>query len=293
MLLVVWTAMAAWAGDYTEEGIEGFVDEEVNPVFTGWATGYIDYFPASGAEGDWTDPENALGPVTGDHYDIVSLGDLDQSEIDAGDSPGEITLTFDTPIANGDGYDFVVFENGFFQNPPLDTSKGFFELAYVEVSSDGTQFVRFDSDSQTSDPGVSAYPYLAIDPTDVYNLAGKHPNAYETSEGTGFDLSELTDDSLVLSGDVDLNNINYIRIIDIPGSGDFADAQGDAIYDGWVTYDPMFSPNNSGGFDLEAVGVIHRAETSPVAVPGPTWLLLPAAFLLLILGRRVSDGQLP
>ena len=57
---------------------------------------------------------------------------------------GSITLSFDPPVSNGDGWDFAVFENGF-----EDT---FLELAYVEVSSDGVVFVRFDNASLTPDP---------------------------------------------------------------------------------------------------------------------------------------------
>jgi PKD repeat protein len=58
---------------------------------------------------------------------------------------------------------------------------------------------------------------------------------------------------------VDLNSINYVRIVDIPGSGDFKDSQGNPIYDGWVTF-------GSGGLDLEAVGVINvGAVSAPVA----------------------------
>ncbi|AKB27733.1 Chitin binding protein [Methanosarcina siciliae T4/M] len=59
----------------------------------------------------------------------------------------------------------------------------------------------------------------------------------------------------MLNGSVDLNSINYVRIVDIPGSGDFKDSQGNPIYDGWVTW-------GSGGLDLEAVGVINIGVVS-------------------------------
>ncbi|AKB27731.1 Chitin binding protein [Methanosarcina siciliae T4/M] len=63
----------------------------------------------------------------------------------------------------------------------------------------------------------------------------------------------------MLNGSVDLNSINYVRIVDIPGSGDFKDSQGNPIYDAWVTW-------GSGGLDLEAVGVINIGVVSaPVA----------------------------
>lgn len=273
---LVLAAGTATAGPYTEAGIAGFVDGAVNPIFKGWATGY-DYQPFDLAEiqnymnGDFSHPEKALGPVTGNNFDIVSLGDMDQSEIDAwkadpanAPGPGEITLSFDNAIYNGSGYDFAVFENGFYSGGNL-----FAELGYVEVSSNGTDFARFGSVSLTPGP-VGGYG--TIDPTNVYNLAGKHPNAYGTSEGTGFDLDDLLDNALVLDGLVDLNNINYIKIVDIPGSGDFLDSQGNPIYDSWVTW-------GSGGVDLEAVGAINA-----VPIPGAAWLM--ASGFLGLAGMR-------
>jgi hypothetical protein len=67
------------------------------------------------------DSSLAIGPA---NLDIVSLGDS-----------GVATLTFSSPIANGLGPDFVVFENGFLD--PANDSFAFLELAFVEVSSDG------------------------------------------------------------------------------------------------------------------------------------------------------------
>ncbi len=90
-----------------------------------------------------------------------------------------------------------------------------------------------------------------MDSSDIYNLAGKHTNQNGQSWGTPFDLENFVDDPLVTSGDVDLNQIHYVRIVDIPGSGDFVDSQGNAIYDGWVT-------GGSGGFDLEALGALNE-----------------------------------
>lgn len=94
-------------------------------------------------------PRKALGPVsrTNNFSDIVSLGDLDQKQIDAGVQPGEITLSFESGISDGSGADFAVFENGFDNRGSI-----FGELAYVEVSSDGKHFARFESDSLTGKP---------------------------------------------------------------------------------------------------------------------------------------------
>jgi len=287
ILLVIVSSLQA--GPYTELGINGYVGPDgehaspltdpcaiINPIFRGWATGYINYLPSDESwTGPWNNPSQALGPATGDNYDIVSLGDLDEQEILENKMPGEITLTFLETIQNGQGYDFAVFENGFGTNltggPGTGTLSGkmLSELAYVEVSSDGVQFARFPSVSLTEQP-TGSYGYLTIEVSDVYNLAGKHPNAYQYFAGTPFDLQDIVNDPLVVSGDVNLADINYVRIVDIPGSGDWYDTameyidpcswpdwdnyeQNHSIYDAWVTW-------GSGGFDLEAVGVLDEQE---------------------------------
>lgn len=176
-------------------------------------------------------------------------------------------MLFDTVIGNGDGADFAVFENSFYSNftiPETGSVEGqlFGELAYVEVSSNGIDFARFPSHCLQDSP-VGAYG--TFDPTGYYNLAGKHVNAYGISWGTPFDLDDLLDHDLALDGTVDLNNIGYVRFMDIPGSGDFFDAYGNPIYDAWVTW-------GSGGADLEAVGVINTMQA--VVVPEPATIIL-------------------
>lgn len=248
-----------------DAGIPGFVGADgagkvtpnniVNPIFAAWATGIVDYSPAPGVEAPWRSPEKALGEtaLTSNFRDIVSLGDLDEDQIAADVKPGEITLSFELGIRDSEDADFAVFENGF------DNRGGIFgELAYVEVSSDGANFARFASDSLTGEP-VPAQGVL--DPTGIYNLAGKHVNnAFEfdgqflgSSWGTPFDLATLADHELVTSGKVDLQAIRYVKVIDISGNGSSLDASSKPIYDPF----PTTSPLTSGGFDLEAIGVIH------------------------------------
>lgn len=279
-----------------DEPVPGYVGPEgdgfigganvVNPGFVGWATGH-DYVPAShdhvSASGiNWPTyygvPDKALGPATGDQFDVVSLGELYDPAAPPPvehegvlivavpawigvDDPGQITLTFDASIRNGPGADFAVFENGFVELPP---NVMFAELAYVEVSTDGVSFARFPSVSLTpplphppfppeppEDPvfGTSA----TLDVTKVYNLAGKHTNCAGRSWGTPFDLVELADHDLVTTGVVDLRKIEHVRIIDIPGMGhtNFVDGDERLIYDPWWTW-------GSGGFDLDAVGVLNE-----------------------------------
>lgn len=230
-----------------DPAIAGFVNNATNPVFVGWATGIESYIAAPGvdSESGFADPTKALGPLTvtedGPTH-IVSLGDLDASQITAGAQPGKITLSFNGGIRDKAGADFVVFENGLGSQNLV-----FGELAYVEVSTDGQHFARFASDSLTlSQVG----PYGWVDPTNVHNLAGKHVNAYGNSFGTPFDLAELSNHPLVQSGDLRLNQIKYVRLIDIPGDGSSKDSSGDPIYDAWLTF-------GSGGFDLDAIGVLH------------------------------------
>ena len=75
----------------------------------------------------------------------------------------------------------------------------------MEVSSDGQSFFRFPSYSLTSAPVGS---FSSIDPTNINGLAGKYRGGY----GTPFDLSSLAGQS-----GLDVNNVRYVRIVDIVG----------------------------------------------------------------------------
>ncbi len=245
MLLLALTALPAFAGPYAPAADQSgstaiYMDD---PVFAAWATGWENYSIGSNVDVTWQTPDKALGKAIGDSYDIVSLG-----------RGGSITLTFDNPIVNGSGYDFAVFENSFSDNA--------LELGYAEVSSDGTNFYRFANDSLTSSP-VGGYG--SVDPTNITSLAGKYRQGY----GTPFDLMSLNG----ISG-LDINNIGYVRIVDIVGDGNHFDTSGDVIYDPYPT-------SGSAGFDLDAIGVLHQ---SPVPIPGAVWLL--GSGLLGLVGIR-------
>lgn len=170
----------------------------------------------------------ALGPAKLNA--TVSLGD-----------GGQATLTFDRPIRNGAGPDFAVFENGFAAN-----DKYFLELAFVEVSSDGRNFFRFPAQSLT-DTSQQVAPFGLMDPTKINNLAGKYPFGF----GTPFDLEELRG-----TPGLDLEKITHVRVIDVVGSLDPKYATRDALRN--KTNDPWPTLFPSGGFDLDAVGVIHQ-----------------------------------
>jgi len=165
---------------------------------------------------------------------LLSLGD-----------GGMAILQFPLPISNGPGPDFAIFENAF--------NNTFLELAFVEVSSDGQNFVRFPAISN-NDTSIQIGPFGASDASKIHNLAGK----YRADYGTAFDLEELKDSSIV-----DINNITHVKIIDVVGSilPEYCsrDSRGIIINDPWAT------PFNEGGFDLDAVGVIHSSQSSAIS----------------------------
>jgi hypothetical protein len=196
-----------------------------DPAIIYWASGWVDYIPGDNLASTWTNPQKALGPAEGTSFEVVSLG-----------SGGSITMTFDPPLSNGSGWDFAIFENSF--------SDTFLELAYVEVSSDGVHFIRFDNDSLTAGP-VGGFG--ATDPTNIDGFGGKYRQGF----GTPFDLADLSTKDDVLEGLVKLNEIAYVRIVDIIGDGTFFDASGDVVWDPYPTA-------QSAGFDLDAVGVRYH-----------------------------------
>jgi len=189
-----------------------------------WASRVIDYKQGANLSPAWTDTTQALGPAGDDTTAVTSLGE-----------GGSITVGFDTILRDGEGYDFAVFENGF--------SDDYLELAFVEVSSDGVNFSRFDAASLTAAP-VGAYGTL--DPTQLQGFAGK----YRIGWGTPFDLGWLSSRPEVRSKLVDLSNITAIRIVDVIGDGRVRDSLGHLVFDPYPT-------TGSAGFDLDAVGLIN------------------------------------
>lgn len=201
---------------------------------------------------------NVLGSASGVSTQTLSLGD-----------GGSITVYFAGGIHNGPNADFVVFENAFF-----DVFELFAELAFIDVGSNGTDYARFEVDALNPFPVL---PFGTLDPTDYSGLAGRHASPL----GTGFDLADLAFDPLVQSGTVDLTNVRYVRVTDVIGDGSTVDAIGNPIFDPYAT---AFA---NGGFDLDAVGVIHVPE------PTPTTGLLLGLFALFASVARGSRTRGP
>lgn len=190
-----------------------------DPRFRGWATVVTEYLPGAELDPLWQDVTRGLGPAEGLSDSIVGLG-----------RGGSITLGFSRPISDGEGFDFAVFENSF--------SDFFLELAFVEVSSDGVNFVRFPNDSLTE---AAVLSFGLVDPTEIIGFAGKYRGGF----GVPFDLSELPESATLHRG-----AIRYLRLVDVVG-GMSLDTSGDVVYD-------PFPTTGSAGFDLDAVGVIHQ-----------------------------------
>lgn len=183
------------------------------------------------------DPDGALA---GSGSADSATGESDGMTVSLGDG-GTAILTFDPPIRDGNGFDFAVFENGF-----TSLEGDFLELGFVEVSSNGEDFVRFEGTSLTPND-VQIGSFGIIDPTQINNLAGKYYSGY----GTPFDLSELEGNS-----DLNIQNITHVRIVDVIGTieEEYAsfDANDNKINDPYPTAFP------TGGFDLESIAAFYE-----------------------------------
>ena len=199
------------------------------------SSAFIDWASACIVERGWKNiTDTTLGKTsTGDIYSATEKSGIN-GVVSLGDG-GSAILTFSSPIINGNGPDFAVFENAF--------NNTFLELAHVEVSSDGFNYFRFESSSLSQ---INSQIMNEVNATDIRNLAGK----YRAQYGTPFDLEEM-----VGITNLNVNSITHVKIIDAIGSIN----QSYASYDsqGNMINDPFPTPFETGGFDLDAIGVIH------------------------------------
>lgn len=224
-------------------------------AFVAWATncvlqrGYLDISDPGLGTASYGDATAAVG-MSGNG--VVTLGDS-----------GVAVLTFLNPITNGAGFDFAVFENAF--------NDEFLELAVVEVSSDGENYFRFPATSNTpNDVQAGSFENYG-DATLLNNLAGKYREFY----GTPFDLDELTG-----IPSLNVNAITHVKIIDVVGTIDPQYATYDQASN--VINDPYPTAFAAGGFDLDAVGVIHEGEAGLALFPSVSFTLFP---------NPVTEGQ--
>jgi hypothetical protein len=117
------------------------------------------------------------------------------------------------------------------------------------------------------------------------NLAGK----YVTNYGTPFDLQELENTT-----GLDINNITHIRLVDVVGS---IDKHAATDKDGNIINDPYPTAFPTGGFDLDALAVLHQGaltvaglQTAPVKIypnPADDYLVVGCTAIVKIMVRDV------
>jgi hypothetical protein len=181
----------------------------------------VAFMPGAGAGfGKENLPDVVLGPPRGggklepsDH--VLSLG-----------REGTITLEFvECEIIDEGGPDLLVFENPFLKAPGDDPLNGFFELAKVEVSSDGKEWKEFPYDP-ISRKGCAGW-HVVLANSEKNDIDATDP---EKAGGDPFDLKE-----------VGLRSARFVRITDL---GNAQGAEGTA------------------GFDLDAVAAVHWRRRS-------------------------------
>jgi len=227
-------------------------------VFQGWIANYQQFNRPDTNSGGYARDNNANpstvgAAVTGRPVDfdpevfpfghILSLGE-----------GGSIILEFDDVMEDKPGTDFVIFENGFYFGGT------FAELAYVEVATTTNAWARFPVTTFITN-ALGAYEVMDV--TKVDGVAGKHTMEY----GTPFNLEWLKNDTNVLSGAVNLDQIAYIRIVDIIGNGGSVDQFGHPIYDPFGA-----GPLATDGFDLRGIGVVNLAGVSMIPEAGELYL---------------------
>lgn len=239
IVLILLCTAVGWAQYPPAAGLPGSTAIHADStIFTGWASrcyvqrGFVDIQQPELGSVSYGNESDALGKA--DNH-VVSLGD-----------GGIAVVSFGYPICDKTGFDFAVFENSF--------DGHFLELAFVEVSSDSIHWFRF--------PAVSLTPtteqvgtFGTLDPTKIHNLAGKYTVMY----GTPFDLADIENNQ-----NLDKQNIRFVRIIDVVGTINPAYATYDALQN--IVNDPYPTPFHTGGFDLDAVGVIHSCTDNVQSV---------------------------
>lgn len=274
-MVLVGVSVAANAGPYSpapgQPGSNAVAADDARIV--AWASavgelrrGSVDISDAESPPASFGSGSSALGPANA--YDATTgfPSTTPGSVISLGDR-GSITLLFPKPVTDDTGPDFAVFENAF-----NDT---FLELAFVSVTSDGVHWARFPARSLTQTRNQIRQDnteYSGVDPTEVDGLAGK----FRAGWGVPFDLNILADDPKL-----DVKRITGVRLTDVVGSinplyGSLDDSDLPRLIN-----EPWPTPFSSGGFDLDAVAVLHQLPE-----PAGAGLLVWGAFCCCARQRR-------
>ncbi|MGB0646911.1 MAG: hypothetical protein ACPGQS_07040 [Bradymonadia bacterium] len=208
---------------------ESFAIDRDDARIVSWNHYVTDFERGERVDDEYRQDVTRIGTPGNATTDVIVLG-----------AGGVITIETCSTVTNAPGPDFAVFENG--------VNDTFLELAFVEVSSDGEHFVRFPNVYTGLAP---IGPYEGHDPTTFRGFAGQ----YRFGFGTPFDLSVLEEHPDVSAGLIDLNDINYVKLIDIIGNGEAVDSFNSPIFDPYPT-------QGSAGFDLVGLAVLSGALTA-------------------------------
>jgi hypothetical protein len=244
----------------------------ISPLIVNWAN-------SCSIQRGWLNIKQKNLGVTSSGDSSLAVGIFDHAVVSLGDS-GVATLGFPSQIMNGAGADFVVFENGFIN--PANPEEAFLELALVEVSSDSVHFIRFPARSLTQTDTQIAGSGMYMNARLLNNLAGKYASGF----GVPFDLDELAG-----SPNLDVNHIVLVRLVDVVGAIDESGCKDDSAH---LINDPYPTDFPTGGFDLDAVGVLHQ---QPLSIDDATKELVtvypnPASDFLMIESKEPLGFQL-
>lgn len=196
-------------------------------AFTDYAIAVASVNPGQGASGD---PVLGLGAPVG--LGLI-IGSTDVYTLGVG---GSVTYEMDSSVVNAAGADLIVCENPFLV---LGTGASFVEAMFVEVSTDGTVFARFPTryvgNVGPFPPTVGLPPawysgFAGVMPVQANLFTGYDPLDAVAAGGDAFDLAELVDDPLVRDQKVKLDEINYVRLIDVQ-SGVAMDSSATIVWD--------------------------------------------------------------
>ncbi len=196
------------------EGADATVADVVVP--TGVTAGTVVEAPGDTGEGvqDANRAVNGVrggGPSAGS-ADVFSLGFAE------GEDNFLVVSWGGAWVRNGEGVDFVVFENPF----EIGGGRVFMDLAVVFLSTDGTTWVPFPHDYIADDESV-----YAADPAAWPGFAGRYPVSYHAESnsvdpfdhaaagGDPFDLDDLSADDAA-SQDIRENGFRYLKLVTAP-----------------------------------------------------------------------------
>ncbi|MDZ7374443.1 MAG: hypothetical protein ONB23_10790 [candidate division KSB1 bacterium] len=250
----------------TGDGPQALAIVEPIELHDPWADEVVEFVPGN----PWSRfgylffPDNVLGPPTPSREVNAFSPSNRADEVLSLGHGGQITLAFtDNVVVDGDGPDFVVFENCFL-SPWVGGP--FVEAAIVSVSQDGATWYTFPYDTLTLQGLAGVHPVL--DPL--------HPTDPQLSGGDPFDLSVLGLDWIRFvritdmgdlwregpyNGDFDLDAVVAIHSQDTPPSSAFRAGRGPEIL-----RSPELRPSHPNPFNGGTSIAFYLPASGPVSL---------------------------